>query len=354
MRGWSLAAGTAACLAFTACGDPDAPGVTAPGEPPLPGAALSVYGLGDVNRAVPNPCPDPGHRQFDFWVGQWNVLGAAGTQIATSVISSEMDDCVIMEDYIGSGGFRGKSLSVYDPETRRWHQTFVDNIIAGSFRLAGGLEGDAMVMRGSQPVYNFATQAVRQRDATVTWSPLSEGRVRQTFLTSFDGAPATVTFDGTYLPAETLQRATPAYFPYCESVIPEFRQLDFWVGGWSVAADGLELGSSEVRKDLNGCLIQEDFQTPKGYRSRSYVYFDFVVERWFRTFADNTGAHAELSGVKQGDGIVMTGEETGPGGQRRMVRVTIAPDGPDVRQQWESSGDGGRSWKSELGLQYRP
>ena len=45
------------------------------------------------------------------------------------------------------------------PSPRRggWHQTFVDNVIAGSFRLAGGLRGEEMVMSGSQPVFNFAT-----------------------------------------------------------------------------------------------------------------------------------------------------------------------------------------------------
>jgi hypothetical protein len=195
---------------------------------------------------------------------------------------------------------------------------------------------------------------VRQRDATVTWSPLDAGRVNQRFVTSFDGAPATVSFDGTYLPATDLTRATPWVINICR-LNAEFRQLDFWRGDWHVAAEaGPELGTSRVITDLNDCLVQEDFETPKGYRSRSFLYFDFVVEKWFRSFADNTGMHQELSGNLSGDAMVMTGEETHAGGKTRTIRVTIAPNGSDgVRQRWESSDDGGASWKDELTLAYR-
>jgi hypothetical protein len=68
--------------------------------------------------------------------------------IATSIISSEMDDCLVMEDYIQTNGFQGKSINAYDRNTGTWQETFVDNVIAGSFRLAGGLQGAEMVMTG--------------------------------------------------------------------------------------------------------------------------------------------------------------------------------------------------------------
>ena len=31
-------------------------------------------------------CPAPEHRQFEFWVGDWNALGANGTQVGTNRI----------------------------------------------------------------------------------------------------------------------------------------------------------------------------------------------------------------------------------------------------------------------------
>jgi hypothetical protein len=50
----------------------------------------------------------------------------------------------------------------------------------------------------------------------------------------------------------------------------------------------------------------------------------------------------ELSGALQGNAMIMTGEETGPGGQVRRVRVTIAPDqAGGVRQTWEDLGGQG-------------
>jgi hypothetical protein len=80
-----------------------------------------------------------------------------------------------------------------------------------------------------------------------------------------------------------------------------------------------------------------------------------VVEKWFRTFADNTGQHFELSGNMENGAMVMTGTATGPRGQERAIRVTLAPDGSGgVRQVWESSTDGGSGWRQDLALGYRP
>ena len=316
--------------------------------------ALSVYGLGDVVRSVPHACPGPRHDEFDFWVGKWDVHNTEDALIATSVITSEMDDCLVMEDFIDNSGYQGKSINAYDRNTGTWQETFVDNLLGQSFRLAGGLQGAEMVMSGSQPTFNFATQAVRRRDVRVVWTPLSGGRVRQRFETTFDGVPNPAAFDGTYIPRRELDRATPTAFVFCQTLFAEFRQLDFWLGGWTVSAEsGGELGTSRVRSDLNDCLIQEDFETPKGYRSRSYLYFDFVVERWFRTFADNTGMHLELSGNLEGDAMVMTGEEVGSQGQVRPVQVTITPDGPRVRQTWEDLAPEARSRKA-FTLVYAP
>jgi hypothetical protein len=82
------------------------------------------------------------------------------------------------------------------------------------------------------------------------------------------------------------------------------------------------------------------------------LYYDFVVEKWFRTFADNTGTHRELSGNLSGDAMVLTGDETGSEGQTRKLRVTIAPDGAGgVQQRWERSD--GAAWRDELVLSYR-
>jgi hypothetical protein len=69
--GW--VAGPALLMLAAACAEqtesPLAPdfGASAAG----PGA--SVYTVGTLLGAVPNPCRAPANDQFDFWVGEWDV-----------------------------------------------------------------------------------------------------------------------------------------------------------------------------------------------------------------------------------------------------------------------------------------
>lgn len=355
----TLCALASAALVTVACADDEERPVLLTGPTPdivqAGGPGLAIYGVGQINRAIPRPCSAPEYRQFDFWLGMWNIDNAVGDHIGTSIISSELDGCVVMEDFIGAGGFAGRSINIYDADTDMWYETFVDGLI-GNFRLTGGLQGEDMVMAGSQTIVQFFPEfAIRQRDTEVTWTPLSNGRVRQAFETSFDGEPAQITFDGTYIPATSLDRADPTVFRICE-LNPPFRQLDFWLGSWTVSsASGPELGISEVTADLNGCLIEENFETPKGYRNRSFIFFDFDQDTWFRTFGDENGEHVELSGGFENGALVLTGTDVARDGREVSLKVTIAPQ-PDgaVLQAWELSHDGGASWKRDLTLEYQP
>ena len=325
-----------------------------PEAEPAGAPELALYGIGDLHRAVPRACADPAYRQFDFWVGQWNIRNPAGAFNSTSVVTSELDGCIVMEDFINIGGFQGRSLSVYDARDRRWYQSFVDNVV-GNYRISGSLEGEEMVMTGSQQVFSFATGTFRQRDSRIVWTPNADGTVRQVFVESFDGAPAITTFDGLYFAAATLDRADPAVFNICRQQLPGARHLDFWLGAWTVSAEpGPAAGRSTVAADLNDCLIEENFEGANGFRSRSFLFYDFVVDRWFHTYADNAGEHFELSGGLEDGRMVLLGDETGPGGRSLKIRLTLAPaDGGGVAQVIELSRDGGETWREALSLAYR-
>lgn len=71
----------------------------------------------------------PEFRQFDFWVGEWDVRqnGAPTTTPAPSsrieIIESE---CVVLETYTTPGPYSGRSFNVYDRERRHWRQVYVD------------------------------------------------------------------------------------------------------------------------------------------------------------------------------------------------------------------------------------
>src|SRR6187200_1349717 len=96
------------------------------------------------------PCESSEHRQFDFWVGHWDVFGPAGRKVGENRIELIADGCALLEQWTGNGGVTGKSLNIYDAVDRRWHQTWVDN--GGTLLiLAGQLVDRSMVMSMTGP-----------------------------------------------------------------------------------------------------------------------------------------------------------------------------------------------------------
>ena len=143
-------------------------------------------------------CESSEHRQFDFWVGHWEVFGPAGKKVGENTIEAIADGCALLEQWTGNGGVTGKSLNIYDAVDRRWHQTWVDS--RGTLLiLAGELVDRSMVMSMSGPSPSDAKATVLQR---ITWTPASDGSVRQLWELSSDGGKTwTVLFDGRYVRA---------------------------------------------------------------------------------------------------------------------------------------------------------
>lgn len=78
------------------------------------------------------PCSKPAFRQFDFWVGQWEVFGKNGQKAGDSRISVILDSCVILEEWTSATvqqGLRyaGKSFNSYNSASGQWQQTWTDN-----------------------------------------------------------------------------------------------------------------------------------------------------------------------------------------------------------------------------------
>ena len=164
--------------------DPEAATVT---------AAVGELGTFAVARAPSEtPCNEPEYRQFDFWVGAWNVTvpGQPGAPIPSD-ITLEEGGCAVFENFANGNG---RSINVYDPRDGMWHQTF---FFSNGQRLVltGGLEGEAMVLSNSRP------ESPPGSFERWTWTRLSEGRVRQLQEFSLDGGETVQTgFDGTYTP----------------------------------------------------------------------------------------------------------------------------------------------------------
>ena len=141
-------------------------------------------------------CTDDEYRQFDFWLGEWDVTSAGSAQpTAASRISSKQDGCVVLEEYSVGAAFTGMSINFYDSAKETWHQTWMSNA-GGSVYLEGALNKDgAMVLTDKDLPISKVSGTINR----VTWTPNNDGSVRQFWESSTDdGETWSVAFDGLY------------------------------------------------------------------------------------------------------------------------------------------------------------
>lgn len=152
--------------------------------------ALAACIAGAAAAAV--PCDAPAHREFDFWLGEWQVRTPDGKLAGTNRIEREYGGCVLHERYTTGRGYSGESLNVYDAGRRVWHQTWVDS--AGTLLvLEGALNGGRMVLEGRTTSTDGQSTLHR-----ISWTPNPDGSVRQLWESTDAKGQWTVTFDGMY------------------------------------------------------------------------------------------------------------------------------------------------------------
>lgn len=147
--------------------------------------------------AAPKPldCSTPEFRQFDFWVGDWDVVpnpataptpppaanGSSGVAAATppgrNRIERAHKGCVLVENWDDGEGGTGQSFNIYDRTRGEWHQTWVDSG-GGLHEYWGRLVGGNMVFEGQVPL-GPAARAAGRRTVRLTFFPLGPNTVRQ-------------------------------------------------------------------------------------------------------------------------------------------------------------------------------
>lgn len=157
-----------------------------------PAAAETAASAGSAKA----PCDSAQNRQFDFWLGQWEVTNPAGKLAGHSRIESILGGCVLLENWDSPGGVSGKSFNIFNATTGQWEQFWVDN--SGSrLHLIGGLHEGSMVLEGAQDKADVATGIVQRE--RITWTPNADRSVRQHWETSTDdGKTWKTSFDGLY------------------------------------------------------------------------------------------------------------------------------------------------------------
>lgn len=93
-----------------------------------------------------SPCPQPESRQFDFWLGEWDLTWGEDGR-GTNRVTSILDGCVIQEEFDGtpSISLKGLSVSTFNPASSQWQQTWVDNS-GGYLDFVGGFAEGKMIL----------------------------------------------------------------------------------------------------------------------------------------------------------------------------------------------------------------
>ena len=147
-----------------------------------------------TGAASSQPCSAPEHRQFDFWIGEWEVRSGEGKLLGFNRITSVLSGCALQEEWTSADArVRGISLNGFDPRDGRWHQAWIDTA-PSRLDLAGNLVNGRMVLEQRSPGKDGRNVVQR-----VTWTPLEDGRIRQLWETSSnEGQSWKTVFDGYY------------------------------------------------------------------------------------------------------------------------------------------------------------
>lgn len=103
----------------------------------------------DSSSMNERPAPSASHgnsRQFDFWLGEWDLTQPNGGQ-GENIVTLELDSSVVQEAFNGQPAIQliGRSISVFVPRENLWKQTWVDNQ-GGYLDFTGGLVEGRMIL----------------------------------------------------------------------------------------------------------------------------------------------------------------------------------------------------------------
>ncbi len=125
-------------------------------------------------------------------------------------------------------------------------------------------------------------------------------------------------------------------------------QFDFWVGEWNVfhtQADTI-VGQNQIRKTLNGCVIEEHWTGASGFEGKSFNTYNPADSTWNQVWVDVSGSTYHFTGKYTDNVMVMQGKTAFKGKSVLFdMSYTFDPEAGTVRQIWKSSGDAGANWK---------
>ena len=138
---------------------------------------------------------------------------------------------------------------------------------------------------------------------------------------------------------------------------PVNHDFDFWLGEWNVTTpDGKPAGTSRIESVSNGHGLLENWTgdpSAGGGSGKSLNCYNRARQQWQQFWVGSGGGVLELAGGLEKGAMVLTGSHV-VGGQAITERICWTPkaDGT-VRQYWDQSRDGGKTWQPVFDGLYR-
>ena len=142
----------------------------------LLGAGLCAADITTTSMPASGPASDPA-RQFDFWVGEWDVYDRNGDPAGKNDISLVSGGEVLLEEWVNPRGGRGTSLSYFQANDQSWNQVWVTRQEGASLAKGGLVDGEMILVNEENGVVTGRT----------TWTPNDDGTVRQHWQMTPDG-----------------------------------------------------------------------------------------------------------------------------------------------------------------------
>ncbi|WP_161974421.1 hypothetical protein [Piscinibacter terrae] len=139
--------------------------------------------------------------------------------------------------------------------------------------------------------------------------------------------------------------------------------FDFWIGDWDASWIGTDgkpgRGRNRIGRILDGKVLEENFEeTPDGtsppLKGRSLSVLHQLLGQWRQSWVDNQGGYFSFTGLAEGDRRIFITDTVMKNGQpsaQRMVFHDIRKD--TFTWDWESTGDGGKTWKLLWRIHYK-
>ena len=313
-------------------------------------------------------CPDARSRQFDFWIGEWDVTNRHrrpesddpvwyDTGLATDRVEPVVGGCAIVEHWDGTLTFDrvvGFSVRAFDPRREVWDLVLlwpspnrpVFATFAGEFRHGRGEFNAESVDAHDRPQTTRLTFADVGPDA-LRWDLALSSDSGITWRTSW-----IMEFARRSPAAGAVPPALPDSAARCD--FPQLSEFQFALGRWAGTATlqgGTEAPATlESRTILSGCGIEDRMAVGGGaWEGFEVRTFDPVVNAWVAYRVDTTHPVLQrLDGSVRRRDAQFAGSRPGVSGDLLVSALWRFVGESGLHYELRESADDGATWTAVL------